>query len=170
MLEVLGLAERKFSLRDNLANTKMRYLLRISAVLWVIWGAVHILAGVMTMRGPITGDITAAVAGIADAVSPETLETDYPAAAGAILGQHGFNLFWIGLVTLIGGIFIWRKNVSAIFLSALVGGLADLGYFLFLDLGGFVKFVPGTLMTLVSSSAIILSFYAYFKGGTETPD
>lgn len=60
--------------------------------------------------------------------------------------------------------FIWRRSPPAIFIGALVGGLADVGYFLFLDLGGYVNFVPGTVMTLVSSSAIILSFGAYFSG------
>jgi CHASE2 domain-containing sensor protein len=88
---------------------------------------------------------------------------DYPDAVGALLGQHGFNLFWFGIVTLICAFFIWRRNTNAIFLAAIVGGLADIGYFLFLDLGGFVNFVPGTVMTLFSAAAIILSFYAYFK-------
>jgi hypothetical protein len=32
-----------------------------------------------------------------------------------------------------------------------------------LDLGGFVNFMPGTLMTIVSSLAIIISFYSHFK-------
>lgn len=138
-------------------------LLKISAVLWIIWGAVHILAGVMTMSFVLSGDIAGAVSGIADAMDPATLQTDYPAASGAILGQHGFNLFWIGVVTLICAFFIWKGNANAIFLAAITGGLADLGYFLFMDLGGYVNFVPGTVMTLVSSAAIILSFYAYFK-------
>ncbi len=115
----------------------------------------------------ITGDIGGAVAGIADAVDPSTLEMAYPEAAGAVIGQHGFNLLWIGLVTFISAFFIWKGNKSAIFLAAITGGLADLGYFIFMDLGGFVHFIPGTLMTLVSSSAIILSFYAYFKGKKE---
>ncbi len=48
-------------------------------------------------------------------------------------------------------------------LATMVGGLADLGYFLFLDLGGCVNFFPGTVMTLVSSAAIILSLLAYFQ-------
>lgn len=138
-------------------------LLKISAILWVIWGAVHILAGVMTMSFIHSGDIASAVGGIADAVDASTLQMDYPAASGAIIGQHGFNLFWIGVVTLICGFFIWRKNNNAIFLAAITGGLADLGYFLYLDIGGFVHFIPGTLMTLVSLTAILLSFYAYFK-------
>ena len=61
------------------------------------------------------------------------------------------------------GIFIWNKNKNAVFLAAITGGLADLGYFLFLDLGGHVNFMPGTLMTLISASAIIISVYVYLK-------
>ena len=138
-------------------------LFRISSVLWIIWGLVHILAGVMTMKGILTDDISSSVAGIADAVDPSTLQMDYPKAAGAIIGQHGFNLFWIGIVTFLSAFYVWKGNKNAIFLAAITGGLADLGYFLFMDLGGYVNFIPGTVMTLVSSAAIILSFYAYFK-------
>lgn len=138
-------------------------LLKVSAILWIIWGLVHILAGFMTMKGILTNDISSSITGIADAVDPNTLTMDYPKAAGAVIGQHGFNLLWIGIVTFICAFFVWKGNKNAIFLAAITGGLADLGYFLFMDLGGYVKFVPGTLMTIVSSLAIILSFYVYFK-------
>lgn len=138
-------------------------LLKIAAILWIIWGAVHILAGVMTMHFISSNNIAGAVGGIADAIDPSILQMEYPAASGAVIGQHGFNLFWIGIVTLICGFYIWKGNKNAIFLAAITGGLADLGYFLYMDLGGFVHFMPGTLMTIVSSAAILLSFYAYFK-------
>lgn len=141
----------------------MKNLLKISAVLWILWGLVHILAGVMTMKGILTGDISASVIGIADGIDPNQLKSDYPKASGAIIGQHGFNLFWIGIVTFISALFIWKGNKNAIFLAAITGGLADLGYFLFLDLGGYVKFVPGTIMTIISATAIILSLFTYFK-------
>jgi len=136
---------------------------KISAVLWILWGLVHILAGVFTLKFILGNDMAGAIAGIADAADPATLQMDYPAAAAAVIGQHGFNLLWIGLVTFISAFFIWKGNKNAVFLAAICGGLADLGYFLFLDLGGFVNFVPGTIMTLISSAAIILSFVAYFK-------
>ncbi len=55
-----------------------------------------------------------------------------------------------------------KKSANAIFLCALVGGLADLGYFIFVDLEGLAPPV-GTVMTLFSGGAIIFSFYAYFK-------
>ena len=138
-------------------------LFKISAVLWIIWGLVHILAGVMTDAFILSDDIQGAVSGIADAVDPSALAVNYPPASGATIGQHGFNLLWIGMVTFICGFFIWKGNKNAIFLAALCGGLADLGYFLFMDLGGYVNFVPGTVMTLVSSAAIILSFISYFQ-------
>jgi hypothetical protein len=139
-------------------------LLRISAVLWVIWGLVHMLAGVLTM----SQDTPEAVQGIADAVEPATLEMDYPDAVGAVINQHGFNLLWIGVVTLVCAALIWRRSVGAVFLAALVGGLADVGYFLFLDLGGYVNFAPGTIMTIFSATAIITSFIAYFTDPNRT--
>ncbi|KQC30115.1 hypothetical protein [Flagellimonas eckloniae] len=145
----------------------MKNLLKISAVLWIIWGLVHVLAGVITMKGILTGDISASVAGIADAIEPSLLQMDYSEASGAIIGQHGFNLFWIGIVTFISAFYVWKGNKNAIFLAAICGGLADLGYFLFMDLGGYVNFMPGTVMTIVSSLAIILSFYVYFKTRNE---
>lgn len=135
-------------------------LLKIAAGLWVIWGLVHMLAGVMT----ISQDTAGAVAGIADAVDPALLVGTYHEAVGAVINQHGFNLFWIGTFTLIGAVYIWRASVTAMFFTAVVGGLADVGYFIFMDLGDFVNFVPGTVMTLVSSAAIILSLVAYFMG------
>jgi len=110
----------------------------------------------------ILGDTGPAMQAIADAVDPAVFQMELPEAAGAILNQHGFNLLWFGAVTMVCAWFIWRRNTAAIFIAALVGGLADLGYFLFLDLGGYVNFVPGTVMTLISSAAVILSFVYYF--------
>lgn len=139
-------------------------LFKIAAILWVIWGLVHILAGVFTVNSILSNDIAGSIGGIADAVDASTLQMDYPEAAGAIIGQHGFNLLWIGIVTLISAFYVWKGNKNAIFLAAITGGLADIGYFLFMDLGGFVNFVPGTVMTIFSAAAIILSFYAHFSG------
>ena len=42
-----------------------------------------------------------------------------------------------------------------------IGGLADLGYLLFVDLPGYVNFFPGAVMTFVSGSAIVLSFWVW---------
>lgn len=136
-----------------------KLLLQTSAVLWILWGLVHAFAGVMT----IVQDPSSGFAMIADATDPELLAQSYHPAVAGVLNQHGWNLLWFGLVTLIGAVFIWRTNRTAIWVTALVGGLADLGYFLFLDLPGHVNFVPGSIMTLISASAIALSGWVWYS-------
>lgn len=142
-------------------------VLRSAAVLWFVWGVVHVLAGVMTM----SLDTGGAVAGIADGVDSTLLEElSYHPAASGVIRQHGWNLAWVGMTTIVGGVFIWRGSSTAIWISALVGGMADLGYFIFLDLPGHVNFVPGTVMTLVSSAAVCLGAWAWWSmRGTSDP-
>ena len=138
---------------------KQEPVFKVTAALWVFWGLVHAFAGVMT----ISLDTPAAIAGIADAVDPAVLAGPYHEAAGGLINQHGFNLLWIGLFTAVGGLFIWRANATWLFFTAVVGGLTDVGYFVFIDLGGFASFVPGTVMTIVSGTAIALSLWVWIS-------
>lgn len=138
--------------------------LKIATVLWVIWGAVHAFAGVIVL----TSEASAGFAAIADAIDAEALNANYHAAVGGILNQHGWNLLWFGVATIIGGLLIWRGNMTAIWVTGMIGGLADLGYLLFVDFPGYVNFFPGTVMTFISGSAIVLSFWVWLTNrGSE---
>lgn len=139
-------------------------LLKLVAVLWIIWGLVHMLAGFIV----IPADASAGFAAIADAIPPEDLRAEYHPAVGGILDQHAWNLLWGGFATVVGAVFIWRANTTAIWVTAMVGGLLDLGYFVFVDIPGFVHFVPGTLMTIISSSAILISFWVWYASTRTT--
>ncbi|MEO1452269.1 MAG: hypothetical protein AAFV31_00485 [Pseudomonadota bacterium] len=134
-------------------------VLKIAAVLWIVWGAVHLFAGIVVL----TSDASAGFAAIADAVDPATLRADYHPAAGGILNQHGWNLGWFGIATMIGAVLIWRRNITAIWVTGMVGGLADLGYLLFVDFPGYVNVFPGTVMTLISGTAIVISFWVWLS-------
>lgn len=117
------------------------------------------LAGFIVISSDTAGGFQA----IADAVDPALLEGDYHPAVGGILNQHGWNLLWGGAVTLVGAGFVWRKNFTAIWVTAMVGGLLDVGYLIFVDVPGYVHFVPGTVMTIISAAAILLSFWAWLS-------
>lgn len=140
--------------------------LKAAAVLWVIWGLVHALAAGMI----IPADPQVAVTAILDGVDPARLAADYPAELSGILSQHGWNLGWFGIATIVGGVFIWRGSTTAIWVTALIGGLADVGYFLFVDLPGYNLFLPGTLMTIVSATAIVLSFWVWWSRRQTAPE
>jgi len=58
--------------------------------------------------------------------------------------------------------------MTAIWTTAAVGGLVDIGYFVFIDLGGFGVFLPGGLMTYVSATAIILSGWVWVSNSLKT--
>jgi hypothetical protein len=133
--------------------------LKAATVLWVIWGLVHALAGIIVLSSDAAGGFSA----IADAVDPALLAGEYHPAAGGILNQHGWNLLWFGVATVIGGMLIWRGNVTAIWVTGMIGGLADLGYLIFVDFPGYVNFFPGTVMTFISGSAIVLSFWVWLS-------
>jgi len=39
--------------------------------------------------------------------------------------------------------------------------LLDIGYLAFVDLAGYANFVPGTIMTIISATAVALSFWVW---------
>lgn len=133
--------------------------LKAAAILWVIWGLVHTLAGVMVLSSDATGGFQA----IADGVDPVALEAVYHPAVGGVLNQHGWNLGWFGIATILGGVMIWRQNITAIWVTGMIGGLADIGYLLFVDFPSYVNFFPGTVMTFISAAAVLLSFWVWFS-------
>ena len=137
--------------------------LRVTAILWLLWGLVHVLAGVMVLINDATGGLRA----VADAVDPAALLADYHGAVEGVLNQHGWNLGWFGVATIIGAAMIWRQNRTAIWVTGMVGGLADVGYLLFLDFPGYVNFVPGTVMTFISGAAVLLCFWVWWS--TRSP-
>ncbi|MEL6919692.1 MAG: hypothetical protein AAFO77_01520 [Pseudomonadota bacterium] len=139
------------------------FALKAATVLWIIWGAVHAFAGIMVLLTDAQG----AAQLIADAVDPAELVNDYHPAVTGILHQHGWNLLWVGVATTIGAFFIWGANMTSIWVTGMLGGLFDIGYFVFLDVGGFSGFVPGTIMTFVSATAIILSFWVWLTNRSE---
>lgn len=65
------------------------FALKIAGALWVIWGLVHVIAGVIIMGTP---DAASAVQAVADAVPAADLQFASHPAAGALYDQHGWNL------------------------------------------------------------------------------
>ena len=98
----------------------MTSLLKLSAILWAVWGAFHVFVGVFLLVLLVQGKTADALHGIAGTVPLKELQIVYPFAAVATLKQHAFNLAWFGLVTLVGSIWVWRLNAYAIFICALV--------------------------------------------------
>jgi len=155
--------DTEYGMTKTMTNTQ-KMALYVASALWMIWGLVHILAGVMIVS--LSGvDMFTAIGGKVD---PSELADSYHPLINAILNQHGWNLGFAGLWTAVASVFIWRGNMTAIWTTAAVGGLVDIGYFVFIDLGGFGVFLPGGLMTYVSATAIVLSGWVWVSNSLKT--
>lgn len=143
--------------------------LKISSVLWAVWGVFHFLMGVGLIYLLSLGGQALAIDTVAKDPLMVGMLTEYAPIVTATLKQHSWNLAWFGLVTTVGSVYIWKGNVTAMFICALVGGLADLGYFVFVDLEGLAPPV-GTLMTFFSGGAILFGLYGFLKRDKTAPN
>lgn len=138
---------------------------KIIATLWVIWAFFHVVPGIISMVSAVNGDLSW-VEALEPAANSGQLAADYPTEVFAILviyGQHAFNLFWFGLVTFVAAIYIWRQQSwVAMLIAAVVGGFADLGVVIFIDIFGGYASLFGTVILLIALSAIVLSGYLYY--------
>ncbi|MEM8927264.1 MAG: hypothetical protein AAGC45_03605 [Bacteroidota bacterium] len=146
-------------------------IFRIIAMLWFIWSLLHIFPGIFSLTNALSGDITS-IQFLFPETDPIGMTGDYPNEVAAILvtfGQHGFNLFWFGMVTLVCSILIWKKHDKTAGLIALiVGGLADLGALFATFMIGSID-IWGVLIFVGSFSAVLLSFRAWTYISTKRP-
>ncbi|MEM8764975.1 MAG: hypothetical protein AAGD88_14240 [Bacteroidota bacterium] len=137
------------------------------AVLWLIWSLLHIFPGLFSMTNALTGDITS-IEFLFPETNPTAMTNDYPNEVKAVLvtfGQHGFNLFWFGLVTLVCSILIWKKQDKiALLIAALVAGFADLGALFATFMMGRID-VWGVLIFFGTFLAIFLSVKVWKADG-----
>ena len=132
-----------------------KIMFKTSAILWGIWGIVHLLAGISMISALQNG-----VDGLPESVLVNMMGSEMPVHALETLMEHNWNNAWFGLVVVIGAFFVWKGNRNGIFLSAIVGGLAHLGFFIFVILP--YPDPIGIIMSFVAAAAIALSFIAYF--------
>lgn len=137
-----------------------KIIFKVIAILWLIWSLLHIVPGMIAMTNALSGDISS-IQFLFPETNPSGMTSDYPNEVKAVLvtfGQHGFNLFWFGLITLVCAILIWKKqNKIAILIAAIVGGLADFGALFATFMIGSIDFW-GVLIFFGTFLAIFLSF------------
>jgi len=136
--------------------------IKTASVLWAIWGIFHLLMGVMLVLFVQSEHPTGQLSHLPEAFNIEMMGMESPFAVPGTFKQHAFNLAWIGLIVTIASIYVWKYRRIALFTCILIGGFADLGYFLFIDMAGFAQ-SPGPEMTYIMALAIVLGLYAYLK-------
>lgn len=144
----------------KISNKAATLLLRTSAALWAVWGAFHLVLGVAIVALLAQEHPNGLFEAIPGLVTFDMGGQENTFAVIASLKQHGYNLAWIGGAVTVGCVYVWKRRRAAIISCAVLGGFADLGYFVFNDLPGYAE-PPGPQMTYICAAAIATSMVAY---------
>lgn len=141
-------------------NHRVTY--RVAAVLWAMWGLLHLAAGLSVMR-----TFASEVAGVPESVKLTVMGSELPFLVRRSLAEHQFNNSWFGLVVLSGSALVWRGSRTGVLLCTIVGGLAHLGFTIFQVVPGYSNAV-GVAMTFIAASAVVLSLTAHLGASSSS--
>lgn len=140
---------------------KNKVMFRVAAVLWAMWGLLHLLAG-FSLLSTFSGE----VASVPESITLAVMGTEMPFYVRRTLAEHTFNNTWFGLVVAVGSVLVWKGSRLGVLLCAIVGGLAHLAFTIFVVVPGFSNEV-GVVMTFVAAAAVVLSLIAHFGSKTR---
>jgi len=125
---------------------------KTGAVLFILWGAIHILGGSAILAAAVSSPD----AGYA---TYDPAAAGYTGLAGDVLAYLAWGFVWIGaVVAFIGFRYNWQNSEAGLALNTALVGLTDLGLVLFLVL-------PGHLGWAEASPGLVLLAGAAFFGG-----
>ena len=127
-------------MKNNLAKNSGR----LGAVFYILWGLVHILAGL------------------------SNFQLGSQQSVGEIQGrlfQNGWNLLFIALASiLIAGILNWKNSRLGYWLNLLLVSISDVGFILFLLIPGYSKDLVGPILWILGA---LFSTIGILKGSSE---
>lgn len=135
-------------------NMTSKILFRTTSILWGLWGFVHLLGG-LTMLFVLKGGLE----NVPESVDVQNLP---PLHIVPTLMEHNFNNLWFGLSILIASFFVWKANRNAVAFCSIVGGLAHLGFAIFIVFPGHSD-LAGIVFSFVVLAALVFGIIAIKK-------
>ncbi|MBX7058458.1 MAG: hypothetical protein K1X75_10375 [Leptospirales bacterium] len=130
---------------------------RIAALLFLIWGLLHV-AGGLTMLLAANTSVDAYLQLLSDGAEASGIEN---VAIGKVFAFHAFNLLWMGALCIwIVWRFNWRNRPEGLWLNLMLIGLADAGLLLFMVGSGVMPIANawlGPALLLLALGAVLVS-------------
>lgn len=128
---------------------------KVGAVIYILWGLLHVLGGVSLLQQLATEGAPGALATLGSAVPGADLPTFSDEVTVAVLAFFAFNWVWIGLLVAVVAVRLnWKNGRVGYWLNLAVAGAADLGLILFLVAPGLMALSdgwPGPLLWLLAA-------------------
>jgi hypothetical protein len=110
---------------------------KLGAVFYVLWGVLHVGAGVVILYTLATQGPTSAMARIGSAVAPVQISTG---VVSGVLAQHAWNLVVFGFFAGVVGVwFNWKNSLLGYWLNLCVVSAVDLGFIFAIVVPGYMR-------------------------------
>ncbi|PHS79156.1 MAG: hypothetical protein COB59_03155 [Rhodospirillaceae bacterium] len=137
---------------------------KIGAVLYVLWGVLHIYFGVWMLYALNTEGAAAVIAIVGSGVPASTLPQSLDPVTAATIGQHAWNILWFGIfATVVGGLLNWKNSVAGYWANLVVVSAADAGFAVAIMIPGYIAMADGIEGPLLWIPAIIFSTIGILK-------
>ena len=140
---------------------------RVGAILFLLWGIVHIIGGATFVYLTATSGTDVALQTMASAI--ESVSAGTGADVGALLSYHFFNIAWLGLLAVAVAVTLnWKNSISGFWINLAVVGLTDIGLLFFMLLPGTMSWADGSVGIVLGLAAIVFSGAAITTRSTLT--
>jgi len=135
---------------------------KIGAVLYGLWGVLHIYFGVWMLYALSTEGAAAVIAIVGSGVPASTLPTVLDPVTAATIGQHAWNILWFGIFALVVAVLLnWKNSVAGYWANLVVVSAADSGFAVAIMIPGYIALADGIEGPLLWIPALIFSTIAY---------
>lgn len=133
---------------------------RIGAGCYALWGAIHVVGGLVLLQAALTGTeafLRAQQGGPPrDPIGPTVAAA--PEIASGVFAFHAFNLVWLGLLTLLVAVRLnWRNSTAGYWVNLGLVGFTDLGLLLFIVGPGIMTWADAWIGPALFVPALVFS-------------
>jgi len=148
----------------------MRMADKVGAVLYALWGIVHVIGGAFMWYALSEGGPESYLAAVATAVPATELARPMPAAAQSVLAFHAFNLMWLGaLVAGIAVVLNWRNSLAGYWINLAIVSATDLGLIVTTILPGYMNVSDGLVGPVLWVGAAVFTTMGMRRGRGAAP-
>ncbi len=141
----------------------MKHAPQIAAVVYVLWGLIHIIGGAAMMSAAMQGPSTflQMLSGNASEVFGAVQDRPGLQATTEVFAFHSFNIIWLGALAIIVALFLnWKNYRAGYWMNLAIVGFADLGLILFMVVPGVMSIADAWIGPALFAIAIFFSTFA----------
>jgi hypothetical protein len=134
------------------------------AISYILWGVMHAMIGLQILWINLGQSSQQVIRSLYLDAGPQATPAQLGSVIGALINQHGWNLFWFGIVAVtVAVIGNWRNNRAAYWANLALVSLADIGFIFAILIPGYINVAMGIGGPILWVVAMVLSTIGILK-------